>query len=234
MAEFEIYKDTGLGFRRRFKANNGKILAESAEGYNNPANCEHAIILIKRQVANARINSYFKPDQNMKILRSEKCAALDNGLFSVQKARARRELTRRGHTGRSSDKPISPTIQKERKVLEERQYAVGDRVEKLCVPCGEERGHVVVSLNKRGQISRVNCPRCGLKTAFKKGKTPTGARHSTKNSAPYDWTLTYRKGQTMTHPTFGFGEVTAVIEPQKIDVLFSDKVRRLIHARSRS
>jgi DNA-directed RNA polymerase subunit RPC12/RpoP len=118
--------------------------------------------------------------------------------------------------------------------LEERQYAVGDRVEKLCVPCGEERGHVVVSLNKRGQISRVNCPRCGVKTAFKKGKTPTGSRHSTKNSAPYDWTLTYRKGQTMTHPTFGFGEVTAVIEPQKIDVLFSDKVRRLIHARSRS
>ena len=87
MAEFEIYKDTGLGFRRRFKANNGKILAESAEGYNNPANCEHMIILIKRQVAIARINSDFKPDQNMEILRSEKCAALDNGLFSCQKAR---------------------------------------------------------------------------------------------------------------------------------------------------
>ena len=117
--------------------------------------------------------------------------------------------------------------------MEERQYSVGDRVEKLCVPCGEERGHVVVSLNKRGQISRVNCPRCGAKTPFKKGKAPTGPCLSTKNSAPYDWTRTYRKGQTMAHPTFGLGEVTAVIEPQKIDVLFSDKVRRLIHARSR-
>jgi hypothetical protein len=116
----------------------------------------------------------------------------------------------------------------------EHQYAVGDRVEKLCAKCGEERGHVVVSLNKQGQISRVNCPRCGANTAFRKGKTPTGANFSTKNSAPYDWTLTYRKGQTMMHPTFGFGEVTAVIEPQKMDVLFSDKVRRLIHARSRS
>jgi hypothetical protein len=29
---------------------------------------------------------------------------------------ARQELTRRGHTGRSSDKPISPVIRKERKV----------------------------------------------------------------------------------------------------------------------
>jgi uncharacterized protein YegP (UPF0339 family) len=64
MAEFEIYKDERLEFRWRFKANNGKILAESAEGYNNPANCEHAIILIKQKVASARINSDFKPDRN--------------------------------------------------------------------------------------------------------------------------------------------------------------------------
>jgi hypothetical protein len=118
--------------------------------------------------------------------------------------------------------------------MEERKYTIGDRVEKLCAPCGEERGHVVVSISKRGQILRVNCPRCGVNSAFKKSKTPTGAPASTKDCAPYDWTRTYRKGQAMSHPTFGFGEVTAVIEPQKIDVLFSDKVRRLIHARARS
>lgn len=118
--------------------------------------------------------------------------------------------------------------------MQEHQYAVGDRVEKLCAPCGEERGHVVVSLNKRGQISRVNCPRCGKNSAFKKGKTPSAPSASTKESPPYDWTRTYRKGQTMAHPTFGFGEVMALIEPQKIDVLFSDKVRRLIHARAQS
>jgi hypothetical protein len=35
----------------------------------------------------------------------------------------------------------------------------------------------------------------------------------------------------MLHPTFGPGEVTKVIEPCKIDVLFSDRMRRLIHAR---
>jgi uncharacterized protein len=64
MAEFEIYKDARLEFRWRFKANNGKILAESAGGHNNPANREHAISLINQQVANARINSDFKLDQN--------------------------------------------------------------------------------------------------------------------------------------------------------------------------
>lgn len=34
----------------------------------------------------------------------------------------------------------------------------------------------------------------------------------------------------MMHPTFGEGEVTAIIEPGKIDVLFSDRIRRLIHS----
>lgn len=33
----------------------------------------------------------------------------------------------------------------------------------------------------------------------------------------------------MMHPNFGEGEVTAVIEPGKIDVLFADRMRRLIH-----
>jgi hypothetical protein len=47
----------------------------------------------------------------------------------------------------------------------------------------------------------------------------------------YDRSRTYRTGQTMTHPTYGEGEITSVIEPQKIDVLFTDKLRRLIHAR---
>jgi hypothetical protein len=116
--------------------------------------------------------------------------------------------------------------------MEPHQYAVGDCVEKICAPCGEARGHIVISLTKHGHISRVNCPRCGANTRFRKGADLTGERAPVKNSAPYDWTRTYRKGQTMTHPTFGFGEVTAVIEPQKIDVLFSDKIRRLIHSRA--
>ena len=64
MAQFEIYKDERREFRWRFKANNGEILAESAEGYNNRDNCEHAIILVKQQIANARINNDFKPYQN--------------------------------------------------------------------------------------------------------------------------------------------------------------------------
>ena len=107
----------------------------------------------------------------------------------------------------------------------------GERVEKFCEACGEERGHVVASVTKAGRITRVSCPKCGTRSPFKAG-AGTSARVTAKTGAPYDSAFTYRAGQSMTHPVFGPGEVTAVIEPQKIDVLFADRLRRLIHARS--
>jgi hypothetical protein len=117
--------------------------------------------------------------------------------------------------------------------MEKPIFAVGDRVEKLCVTCDEVRGHVVASITKRGQISRVTCPQCSTRSTFKSGSAaPSGSRAATtKTGAPYDWSRTYRIGQTMTHPAYGVGEVTAVIEPKKIDVLFQDRVRRLVHSR---
>jgi hypothetical protein len=114
--------------------------------------------------------------------------------------------------------------------MEKQTYAVGDRVEKLCVVCQDERGHVVASVTKRGQISRVSCPKCGTLSSFKSGAKLTRGSSGSVVSAPYDRTRTYRTGQTMLHPMYGPGEVTAVIEPGKIDVLFADRLRRLIHS----
>jgi hypothetical protein len=115
--------------------------------------------------------------------------------------------------------------------MEDHTYKVGERVEKMCTVCDEERGHVVATVTKRGQISRVDCPKCGTRSTFKNKSRVTGTRTSSQAGAPYDRTRTYRPGQTMMHPTYGLGEVTAVIEPLKIDVLFADRLRRLIHAR---
>lgn len=106
-------------------------------------------------------------------------------------------------------------------------FAIGDRVDQMCVKCGEERGHIVASISKKGRITRVSCPICGARVPYKSGVTRT---RSVKTGAPYDRARTYRRGQIMMHPTFGEGEVTALIEPRKIDVLFADRMRRLIHA----
>src|SRR6266704_3509901 len=105
-------------------------------------------------------------------------------------------------------------------------FTVGERIEQMCVTCNEERGHIVASVTKKGRITRVSCPICRSRVPYKKGTT---RRASAKAGAPYDRARTYRKGQTLMHPTFGEGEVTAIIEPGKMDVLFADRIRRLIH-----
>jgi len=112
--------------------------------------------------------------------------------------------------------------------MEDRQVLkVGDRVEQMCVTCKEERGHIVASVSKSGKVTRVSCPICHSRVPYKGGATRTP---STKIGTPYDRARTYRRGQTMMHPNFGEGEVTAVIDTGKIDVLFADRLRRLIHA----
>ena len=111
--------------------------------------------------------------------------------------------------------------------MEEKQtFNIGDRIEQMCNTCGEERGHIVASLSKRGLITRVSCPVCKSRVPYQRG----GTRRSSKIGPPYDRSRTYRRGETMVHPMFGEGEVTAVVEPGKIDVLFADRLRRLIHA----
>ena len=115
--------------------------------------------------------------------------------------------------------------------MEKQSYTVGERVDKLCTVCDRECGHVVTSVTKAGNISRVSCPKCGTKSTFKSSGR-TERRPSAESGLPYDSTRTYRVGQTIAHPTYGMGEVTSLIEPQKIDVLFADRMRRLIHARA--
>jgi hypothetical protein len=114
--------------------------------------------------------------------------------------------------------------------VDEQIHQSGERVEKFCAACGEDRGHIVASVTKGGRISHVSCPKCGTRSRYKAGGE-TAPRATAKPGAPYDRTLTYRTGQSMLHPVFGQGEVTAVLDSQKIDVLFPDRLRRLIHAR---
>jgi len=46
--KFEIYKDESDDFRWRLKSANGRIIADSAEGYRNKAACIRGITLMKR------------------------------------------------------------------------------------------------------------------------------------------------------------------------------------------
>ena len=112
---------------------------------------------------------------------------------------------------------------------EKRVFKIGERVDQMCLTCNDERGHIVLSVSKTGKITRVGCPMCASRVTYRGGTT---RRASAKPGAPYDRTRAYHKGQTLMHPTFGEGEVTAIIESQKMDVLFGDRMRRMVHAQS--
>lgn len=111
-------------------------------------------------------------------------------------------------------------------------YNIGDNVEKYCPECVEQLSHIVKSVTKTGAVSRVNCSKCGLLGTFKPSATLNKAQNlATKTGALYEQTKTYRTGQIMSHPSFGTGEVMSVLDNRMIDVLFTDRVRRLVHAR---
>jgi hypothetical protein len=120
-------------------------------------------------------------------------------------------------------------------VSKEKTYTVGQRVEKLCPDCGEQLGHMVKSVTKLGRVSRVICSHCGKVGTFKAG-TPVTAEvsGSKKPGTPYDGASTFRTGQVMQHSVFGRGKVVKVLSNRMIDVLFEDRVRRLIHSRPSS
>jgi hypothetical protein len=117
--------------------------------------------------------------------------------------------------------------------MEKQVFTVGERIDKFCAVCAEERGHIVASVTKRGQISRVRCPKCSTVSTFKLASR-TSPHPAMTSPSLYDRTLTYRAGQSMTHEMFGIGEVTRLMEPRKMEVLFQDRLRCLIHAQGQN
>ena len=111
-------------------------------------------------------------------------------------------------------------------------YAIGDNVEKFCTVCNEQLEHIVKSLTKTGSVFRVCCSKCGTLGAFKPNPKLIKIQDlATKTGPPYSQSNTYRTGEIMAHPIFGTGEVMTVFDTKTIDVLFVDRVRRLIHSR---
>jgi hypothetical protein len=114
--------------------------------------------------------------------------------------------------------------------MKEKAYAVDELVEMMCSACDSEQSHNVVSVTKQGKITEAACTTCDTVSKFARGtKTSVSAGGRSKAAEPYDRSRKYKKGQAMMHLKFGHGEVVTVIEPQKIDVLFGDQTRRLIH-----
>ena len=113
--------------------------------------------------------------------------------------------------------------------MKEKAYAAGDTLEMMCSACDLEQNHRVVTATKQGKVSKAACETCNTESTFVRGEKTSVNVGTAKNASPYDRTRKYRKGQSMSHDKFGRGEVTAVLDRQKIDVLFGDQTRRMLH-----
>lgn len=53
-------------------------------------------------------------------------------------------------------------------------------------------------------------------------------KHEGEEARPYAMNETFAAGNYIAHPTFGLGEVSAFVRPDKIDVLFEEGIKRLL------
>ena len=124
---------------------------------------------------------------------------------------------------------------------------VGKDLDAWCNRCKLELAHVVVAM--RGELPvRVQCKTCQDMHAFRKGPpgTPQGAIKRPPRKSDFDLAMdgrdlnlalqygineNFQKGDVINHTKLGIGLVTGTIGLGKIDVLFAEGVKRMVHNR---
>jgi hypothetical protein len=135
--------------------------------------------------------------------------------------------------------------------------AIGKDVDSWCTRCRMLLAHTVEAVVD-GRITRVHCNTCGGQHAYRarppgegsEGRTrqrrTDGARTAAKpvrdhasllrgrdpsTARSYAATERFKDGELIRHPIFGLGVVVALKDVNKIEVLFADGGKTLIHRR---
>jgi hypothetical protein len=134
---------------------------------------------------------------------------------------------------------------------------VGKDVDSWCTKCKMILAHTIEAV-VNGRITRVHCNTCGGQHAHRarppgEGGTASGTRaarssrsrpapaavlyadlvrgRDEKSARPYSGTDRFAARELIKHPSFGLGVVTALKDVNKIEVLFPDGAKTLIHRR---
>ena len=135
---------------------------------------------------------------------------------------------------------------------------IGGNVDAWCSRCKLELAHTIEIITD-GKIKRVHCNTCRTQHAYRTGPPGTataarsgGSRSSGRNGTravrpnqyevllrgrsaasaqPYSTSARMQVGDLLSHPVFGLGAVTGARD-NKIDVLFPDRPRVLVHRQS--
>ncbi len=137
------------------------------------------------------------------------------------------------------------------------QIGVGKEILSHCNKCKLTLAHIIVTMKSLSEADKVMCKTCKGTHSYKDPAGPTkkaiavkkivGKKTSSRTSMPIEqvWAEAMNKthrqskeysikgifemGDIISHPSFGLGVVDKVVDGNKIEVIFRDDYRTLIH-----
>jgi hypothetical protein len=119
--------------------------------------------------------------------------------------------------------------------------SAGVEIEAWCPSCKLLRTHVIVAM-KGTRAAKTECRTCSSTHAYRKNPPNTQAKRRSQYedamegrdvSKPiaYKFTKKYNAEDVIKHKSFGIGLVTRQISEKKIEVLFQESLKLLVHGR---
>jgi hypothetical protein len=129
--------------------------------------------------------------------------------------------------------------------------AAGKETDAYCTKCKLVLNHVIIAMNGP-RIARVQCLTCEGVHAYRANPPGTRKKASSRRSEPtpaelyerlmegrdvasakgYRLEAHFDEGDVLNHKKFGLGLVTRVLADAKIEVIFEDGVKVLVHERT--
>jgi hypothetical protein len=119
--------------------------------------------------------------------------------------------------------------------------AAGADIDAYCPTCKSVTRHVVIAM-KGTRAAKAECKACHSAHAYR--KNPPDAKSKKKNqfegamegrdaskALPYKINKKFNTDDLIKHKTFGIGLVTRVLSDKKMEVLFQESTKLLIHGR---
>ncbi|HUK91248.1 MAG TPA: hypothetical protein VLZ81_12660 [Blastocatellia bacterium] len=131
-----------------------------------------------------------------------------------------------------------------------RKPRIGLEINAYCGKCKLERTHTVAAMEADGSVKKVSCTMCGSYHNYKLPKvasegngkvTKTGTRKSrsatsidslldpSRPAKPYSMSGSFSAGDLINHPSFGLGAVELTRPPNKMEVIFREGRKTLVH-----
>jgi hypothetical protein len=119
--------------------------------------------------------------------------------------------------------------------------AAGSEIDAYCPSCTSVKLHVVVAM-KGTRAAKTECRSCGSVHAYRKNPPDTKAKKRSQyedamegrdvsKPIPYRLNKKLNLDDVIQHKSFGVGLVTRVVSDKKVEVLFEESVKLLVHGR---